>query len=89
MLLYIIKRRKVITHPVYFNADNIFSHPFIQNLKHKPNMVQDLSRKIKAALKKQILENSNGQLIQYYNASLPRMVKRNTMDVCITTSLDK
>ena len=41
------KKRKFIIHTEYFNANNIFSHPFIQNLKHKPNMVQDLSRKMK------------------------------------------
>ena len=36
------KKRKFIIYPEYFDANNIFSHPFIQNLKHKPNMVQDL-----------------------------------------------
>ena len=39
------KKRKFIIHPEFFDANNIFSHPFIQNLKHKPNIVQDLSRK--------------------------------------------
>ena len=33
------KKRKFIIHPEYFDANNIFSHPFIQNLKYKPNMV--------------------------------------------------
>ena len=51
------KKRKFIIHPEFFDANNIFSHPFIQNLKHKPNMVQDLSREMKIALKKQILKN--------------------------------
>ena len=44
------KKRKFIIHPEYFDANNIFSHPFIKNLKHKPNMVQDLLRKMKIAL---------------------------------------
>ena len=39
-------------HPEYFDANNIFSHPFIYNLKYKPNMFQDLSRPMKIALKK-------------------------------------
>ena len=29
-------------YPEFFDANNIFSHPFIQNLKSKPNMVQEL-----------------------------------------------
>ena len=37
------KKRKFIIHPEFFDANNIFSHPFIQNLKHKPNMFQYLS----------------------------------------------
>ena len=37
----IYKKRKLIIHPEYFYANNIFSHLFIQNLKYKPNMVQD------------------------------------------------
>ena len=45
-------------NPEYFDANNIFSHPFIKNLKHKPNMVQDLSRKMKISIKKHIWENS-------------------------------
>ena len=39
------KKIKFIIYPEYFNANNIFSHPFIQNLKHKPNMVQDQIKK--------------------------------------------
>ena len=57
------KKIKFIIHPEYFDAKNIFSHPFIQNLKHKPNMVQNLSIKMKIELKKQILENSVKQQI--------------------------
>ena len=36
------KNRKFNILPAFFDASNIFSHPFIQNLKHKPNMVQEL-----------------------------------------------
>ena len=50
-LLITYKKRKFIIHPEYFDANNIFSHPFIQNLKHKPNMVQYLSRQMKISLK--------------------------------------
>ena len=44
------KKIKFIIHPESLDANNIFSHPFIQNLKHKQNMVQKLSRQIKIAL---------------------------------------
>ena len=46
------KRRMIIIHPECFDAKNIFSHQFIQNLKHKPNMVQDLSRQTKISFLK-------------------------------------
>ena len=46
------KKRKFMIHPEFFDASNIFSHLFINNLKHKPNMVQDLSRKMKISLLK-------------------------------------
>ena len=46
------KKIRFIIHPEYFDANNIFSHPFIHNLKHKSNMVQDMSRKMRIALKK-------------------------------------
>ena len=36
------KKRNIIIHPETFDANNIFSRPLIQNLKHKPNMYQDL-----------------------------------------------
>ena len=52
------KQRNFIIHPKYFNANNIFSHLFIQNIKHKPNMVHDLSRQMKIELKIYILDNS-------------------------------
>ena len=47
-----VKGRKFIIHEEYFDAKNIFSHQFLQNLKHRPNMVQHLSKKTKKALKK-------------------------------------
>ena len=52
------KKIGFIIHPEFFDAKNIFSHPFIQNLKHKPNMVQDMSIQMKIPLKRQILDNS-------------------------------
>ena len=36
------KKREFIIHPEYFDANNIFSYLFIQNIKHKPKLVQDL-----------------------------------------------
>ena len=45
-----VKGRKFIIHGEYFDATNIFSHPFLHNLKHIPNIVQDLSKPIKKAL---------------------------------------
>ena len=33
------KKRKFIIHPEFFDANNIFSNPFIHNLKQKPNIV--------------------------------------------------
>ena len=56
-------KRKFIIHPEYFDANIIFSRPFIQNIKHKPKIIQDLSIKLKISLKKQILENSVKQKI--------------------------
>ena len=38
----LVLHKKFIIHPKYFYAKNIFLHPFIQNLKYKPNMVQGL-----------------------------------------------
>ena len=67
------RKRKFIIHPKYFDANNIFSHPFIQNLKHKPNMVQELSRQMKIALKKYIFENSVKQKIH----QIQRITSRN------------
>ena len=53
-----MKKIRFIIHPEYFDANNIFSYTFIHNLKHKQKMAQDLSIKIKIALKKQILGNN-------------------------------
>ena len=47
-----ISYKKIIIHTEYFDANNVFSHTFIQNIKHKPNMVQNLSRQMKASIKK-------------------------------------
>ena len=41
------KKISLIINPGLFDANNIFSHQFIQNIKHKPNMFQDLSIQIK------------------------------------------
>ena len=62
-----------IIHPEYFDANNIFSHLFIQNLRHKANMVQDLSRKMKIALKKQRTENS----VEHQIHEMQRITGRN------------
>ena len=55
---YYIPKKKVYYSSWFFNANNIISDPFIQNLKRKPNMVHDLSRQMKISLKKHRLENS-------------------------------
>ena len=57
------KKRKLIIYPEYFDANNIFSNLFTHNLKHKANMIQELSIQMKIALKKQRLENSFKQQI--------------------------
>ena len=54
---YYIKKIKFIIHPEFFDANNIISDPFIHNLKCKPNMVHDLSRKMKISLQKKRSEN--------------------------------
>ena len=66
-------KREFIIHPEYFDANIIFPHPFIQNLKHKPKMFQDLSRQIKKALKKQSLENS----VKHQIHQIQRITNRN------------
>ena len=52
-----IRKKEFIIHPEFFHANNIFSHLIINNLKHKPNMVQELSRQINISLQKQRFEN--------------------------------
>ena len=37
-----VKGRKFIIHVLYFDANNIFSHPFLHYIKKRPNLVQDL-----------------------------------------------
>ena len=69
-----------IIHPKYFDANNIFSHPVIQNLKHKQNMVQDLLRQMKTSLKKQIMDNSVKQKIQQIKCITARNGKKSTVD---------
>ena len=74
------KKRKFIIHPEYFDANNIFSHTFIHNLRHKPKMVQYLSRKMKIDLKKSYWRAvSNIKYTKYY-VLLPIMVKHNTVE---------
>ena len=51
-ILFDLHLKKWIFHPEYLDANNIFSHPFIQNIKHKPNTIQELSRQMKIALLK-------------------------------------
>ena len=69
-----------IIRPEYFDANNIFSYPFIQNIKHKPNMVQELSRKMKIALKnRDQITVSNRKHTKYY-ASLVEIAKQNNVD---------
>ena len=36
------KKRKFVIHPEFFDAKNIISDLFIQNIKRKPNMVHEL-----------------------------------------------
>ena len=57
------KKRKFIIHPEYFDVNNILSHPFIHNLKHKPNMVQYLSIQMNIEHKNIDLDNSAKQKI--------------------------
>ena len=39
---YYKKKKKFNIHEEYFDTKSIFLHPFIQNLKHKPNKVHEL-----------------------------------------------
>ena len=58
-----VKGIKFIIHAEYFDANNIFSHPFLQNIKHIPKVVQYLSNPMKKALRKQIFKNSVEQQV--------------------------
>ena len=74
------KKRKFIIHPEYFDANNIFSHSFIHNIKHKPNMVQYLSIQMNMALKKIDWRTMPNRKYTKYYVSLAGMVKHNTVD---------
>ena len=58
------KGRKFIIRAEYFDANNIFSHRFLLNIKLRPKIVQDLSTSTKKALWKKRLENSIEQKVQ-------------------------
>ena len=74
------KKIRFIIHPEYFDANNIFSHPCIHNLKHKPNIVQHLSRQMKKGHENRIWVTLSNSKYTIYNASLVGMVKHNTVD---------
>ena len=74
------KKRNFIIHPEYFDANNIFSHIFIQNLKYKPNIFQDLSIQKNIVLKNRDWRKVSDIKYTKYNASLAGMVKQNTME---------
>ena len=40
------KKGEFIIHAEYFDAKNIFSHQFLHNIKHIPNVFQHLSKPI-------------------------------------------
>ena len=73
------KNRNII-HAEYFDAKNIFSRPFIQNLKHKPNRFHDLSKKLRTNFKNRDWRTVPNIKYNKYNVSLEGMVKQNTMD---------
>ena len=62
--MLVLHTKTFIIHPGFFDTKNIFSHPFIQNLRHKPNTVQYLSRQIRISLLKKRSENSVKQQIE-------------------------
>ena len=69
-----------IIYQEYFDANNIFSHQIIQNIRNKPNMVQDLSRKMRIALKNSDqITVPNRKHTKYY-ASLAGIAKQNNVD---------
>ena len=75
----IYKKSEFIIHPEFLDANNIKSDPFIQNLNCKPNMVHDLSRKIKISIKNRDDRTvSNIKYTKLYR-SLAIMVKQNAM----------
>ena len=46
----ITDKNTFIIHADYFDAKNIFSHPFLYNIKHRTNVVQYLSKKMNKSL---------------------------------------
>ena len=69
-----VKGRNFTIHVEYFDATNILLHPFLQNIKHIPNVVQDLSKPKKKALKNRDLRTVLKIKYTKYNASLTGMV---------------
>ena len=51
-------KKMFIIHPEVFDANNIISVQFIQNINRNTNMVHDLSIQTKISLKRQRLQNS-------------------------------
>ena len=73
------KKRKFIIHPEFFDANNIISDPFIENLKRKPNMVHDLLRQMNTPQKKW-LENSVKHQIHQILRITRKNGKHNTVE---------
>ena len=67
------KKRKYIIQPEFFDANNIISDPFIQNIKCKPNMVHDLSRKMKIS----ILKTNIGEKFKHQIHQIIRITSKN------------
>ena len=67
------KKRKVIIHPEFFDAKSIISDPFIQNIKCKPNMVHDLSRKMKIS----IFKTNIGEKFKHQIHQIIRITSKN------------
>ena len=77
---YYIHKKKFIIHPEYFDANNIFSRPVFHHLKHKSNMVQNLSRQMKIALKNRYWITVLNIRYTKYNVSLAVKVKHNIVE---------
>ena len=77
---YYIQKRQFTIHPEYFDARSIFSHQFIKNIKHEPNMFKDLSRQMKISLKNIDCRTVSKSKYNKYYASLARMVRHNAVE---------